>query len=303
VKTVKEWALHWLEVYAKPKVSYGTYSNYKMYVNNHIIPVLGHIKLQDVRPANIAKLYAEDKNTRGEPSSRASLRDIKTCLFGIFDTAIDNSLCGKNPAAKVPLPEKKQHEIQVYSPAQMQFIVDYLDKHKHGAYIAFLLYTGMRVGEMLSLMWSDIDTQNKTITIRRTLTKSEAGIVAGDGTKTRQVRTIPYDSVLEKHLDRLPKTGMFVFSRSNGEHHSHKTFETIYKRFINDLNSSLSDGEKIPYLSPHKCRHTFGTYLLRSGADIRVVQAVLGHTTIKTTEIYTHVNVDDLRDNIKKLKY
>jgi site-specific recombinase XerD len=56
-------------------------------------------------------------------------------------------------------------------------------------------------------------------------------------------------------------------------------------------------------MSPHKCRHTFATYMLRSGADIRYVQTLLGHSTIKTTEIYTEVDVDDLKANVAKLKY
>lgn len=303
VKTVGEWAAHWLEVYSKPKVSYGTYSNYKMYVNNHIIPKIGQVKLTDVRPAHIAKLYAEDKNKFDEPSSRAALRDIKTCLFGIFNTAMDNNLCTKNPAANVPLPDKGQQEIQVYTQKQMQHIVSFLEQHEYGPHIAFLLYTGMRIGEFLALMWSDIDRSSKTITVRRTVKKSEAGLIVGDSTKTKKVRVVPYDETLEKYLDKLPRSGLYVICRKSGEHHTHRTYDTIYKKFICALNESLADEEKVPYLTPHKCRHTFGTYMLRNGVDIRVVQALLGHTTIKTTEIYTHVNVDDLRDNIKKLKY
>lgn len=303
VKTVGEWAAHWLEVYVKPKISWGTYNNYRMYVRDHIVPALGVIRLTDVRPAHIAKLYANDKNKFGEPSSRAALRDIKTCLFGIFGTAIDNNLCNKNPAAKVPLPEKGQQEIQVYTEMQMQHIVGFLEQHEYGPHVAFLLYTGMRVGEFLALMWSDVDRINKTITVRRTVKKSESGLIVGDSTKTKKARVVPYDAALEIHLDKLPRTGLYVICRENGNHHTHKTYDTIYKRFIHTLNEGLSDEEQIPYLSPHKCRHTFGTYMLRNGVDIRVVQALLGHTTIKTTEIYTHVNVEDLRDNIRKLKY
>lgn len=56
-------------------------------------------------------------------------------------------------------------------------------------------------------------------------------------------------------------------------------------------------------MPPHKCRHTFATYMLRSGADIRAIQTLLGHATLKTTEIYTEVDVDDLKNNVKKLNF
>ena len=83
------------------------------------------------------------------------------------------------------------------------------------------------------------------------------------------------------------------------------TYVRLYKQFFADLNMQLEhDGiDAIPYMSPHKCRHTFATYMLRSGADIRAIQSILGHTTLKTTEIYTEVDVDDLKSNIAKLNF
>lgn len=305
VKTVGEWAAHWLEVYVKAKDSYSTYKDYKMYVDRHIIPAIGKVKLAEVRPAHIAKLYAEAKNRYGEELSRSSKGNIRICLNGIFETAIDNAICHKNPAANVQLPEKPPRRVKAFGRTQIACIVDYLDKHENGPLIAFLLYTGLRIGEFLSLMWSDIDTENKTLHVHRTLTKSEHGEVVKDITKTKRDRIVTYDESLEAHLNTLSHVGLYVVSREYGNHHTHRTYERLYKQFFADLNAQLEkeSADAIPYMSPHKCRHTFATYMLRSGADIRAIQSLLGHTSIKTTEIYTEVDVDDLKNNVSKLNF
>lgn len=305
VKTVKEWAVHWLEVYVKAKDSYSTYKDYKMYVDRHIVPAVGKIKLAEVRPAHIAKLYAEAKNRYGNELSRSSKGNIRICLNGIFETAVDNFLCHKNPVANVQLPEKPPRRIKAFNRTQISHIVDFLDKHEYGAHIAFLLYTGLRIGEFLSLLWSDVDDETKTLHVHRTLTKGEHGEVIKDLTKTKRDRIVTYDEALEKHLSALVRTGLYVVCQEDGRHHTHRTYERLYKQFFADLNIHLEKkkADAIPYMSPHKCRHTFATYMLRSGADIRAIQSLLGHTSIKTTEIYTEVDVDDLKSNVAKLNF
>jgi len=72
-------------------------------------------------------------------------------------------------------------------------------------------------------------------------------------------------------------------------------FNYRYKKFIK--------ASGVEYKSGHKCRHSFATYLLNSGVNIHVVRELLGHSDIATTQIYTHVNTEDLKDNIIKLKY
>ena len=69
-----------------------------MYVEKQIIPAIGKLKLSDVRPAHVSKIYGSVKNKKGQPLSRSALNMIRISLNGIFDTGIDNSLCTKNPA-------------------------------------------------------------------------------------------------------------------------------------------------------------------------------------------------------------
>lgn len=305
VQTLRQWAGHWLEVYKEPFVSWKVGRDYRMYVERHIVDavidkkVLGDLKLADIRPAHIAKLYAQKSGM-----SHSALNYMRISLNGIFATAIDNGLCVKNPAANVPLPETKAADIHAFTKSQVAQIIAHLDKHANGPYVALLLYTGLRIGELLALTWADIDTDSQVIHVRRSLTRDERGEVIGDTTKTKKERIIPYDDTLKKYLDLLPRHGLYVICRPDGSYYKHRGFDGLYYQFFDDLNAALpDDAEPIPRMSPHKCRHTFATYMLRSGTDIRYVQALLGHSTIKTTEIYTDVSVDDLRDNIKKLQF
>lgn len=305
VQTVRQWATYWLEVYKKPQVEWKVGKDYAMYVERHIVPAIGDLRLSDVRPANIAMLYANAKNRKNKPLSGSALNKLRITLNGIFETAIDNDLCQKNPVRKVPVPNREAAKIEVYTKSQMDFIVKNLPLHPAGPAVAFLLYTGLRVGEMLSLMWTDIDTDKKEIFVRRSLTRSEEGEVVGTHTKTKKDRIVPYDDALEQYLTMIPRVGLYVISRPDGRTHTHRSFDKVYYSFFEELNARLAEEEKepLPRLTPHKCRHTFATYLLRGGVDIRVVQMILGHSHIQTTEIYTQVDVEDIKNNISKLAY
>lgn len=318
VKTVSQWAEHWLEVYCQGKVSESTFSDYSMYIRKHILPAImrenkktgaivrfGDLNLNDVRPAHIAILYKSAKNKNGMPLSRSAMNNIRICLNAIFKTAMDNSLCKANPVQNITLPEKPPRAVKVFKRSHIKQIVAFLDEDENGPIVAFLLFTGLRIGELAALSWADIDADNQTIQVHRTLTRTAEGKKIKENTKTNRHRIVVFDSDLEKYLQKIPREGFYIFCREDGNHHTHSTLETRYKKFFSNLNEALAqDGaEPVPYLSPHKCRHTYATYMLRSGADIRAIQTLLGHTTLKTTEIYTEVDVDDLKDNVRKLKF
>ena len=124
------------------------------------------------------------------------------------------------------------------------------------------------------------------------------------GTKTNQIRFIPYNNYLQAVLDRLPRHSRFVLARNtrgSASHHTHSSFETAYYKFWDDLNATLE--EKIPRITPHKLRHTFATFLLRSDVDSYYVMTLLGHSVITTTQIYQHADINDLRKQVERLQF
>jgi len=344
VKTVTQWAEHWVELYKKPEPgkSAGAYKDYKMYISRHINPEIGKLKLNDVRPAHIKKLFRDSKTKpnrkypEGKPLSRSSAEKLLWALEGIFKTAIENRLCKQNPVVGIELPPKSPKAPSVFKRNHMSAIVKYLSEHEYGPFIALYLYSGLRPGEGFGLMWVDRDKENHTFHIRRSLTlveeEEKPGVFKHEitpGTKSEDESIVTYNTALDPLLDKIPKTGVYVMSRPVKfkddlgethviyEHHTHASYDELYYKFFDDLNCKITEraeeeskkiGEKIdpdliPRLTPHKMRHTFATYLRRSGVDLDDIRELLRHKSISTTQIYDTVDIEDKKASVSKLKY
>lgn len=291
VKTVSQWADKWLELYKKPSVEYSTYRNYQMYVENHIKPKLGALKLEQVRPAHIKQFLA----SLPVDMSQSAKRHINIALNGIFKSAVENHFCSENPVRPMPMPKADPEEIEVFTPEEISRIMERARTNPHAIYVLLPLYTGMRLSEMSALIWPNVDYKNGQIIVRTAMTRKEGGGYEPGPTKGKKTRVEPLDGSLLAAMQAVPVTGMYVLPGKNGEPMTPHQFEGRYKKFFKDSG--------IRYLTPHKCRHTYATYLIRGGADLRAVQKLLGHAHVVTTEIYTHVNLEDLKNNVKKLGY
>jgi integrase/recombinase XerC len=147
-----------------------------------------------------------------------------------------------------------------------------------------LLYaTGIRVGELCGLDIDDVDGHRRTVR------------VFGKGAKER---TVPYGTPAQQALDRwlggarqalaTPGSGPALFLGKRGRRIDQRAVRTL-------VHQQLRAVEDAPDLGPHGLRHTAATHLLEGGADLRSVQELLGHATLATTQIYTHVSVDRLK--------
>ena len=148
-----------------------------------------------------------------------------------------------------------------------------------------LLYgTGLRISELLSLTLNDIDTVNCTVRC------------IGKGDKERIVPINDYiisslNDYLEVRDELLKgKTTKELFLNRNGNKLSRKGFFKILKKLL--LEKGLN-----PNISPHTLRHSFATHLLEYGADLRVIQEMLGHSDISTTRIYTHITNNKIKED------
>jgi len=290
VVTVSDWAEKWLEIYKKGKVEYGTYHNYELYVKNHIIPDLGHLKLNNVRPAHIEEFFSHRTHL-----SESARRHIRIALRGIFETAVDNKYCISNPVKPQKSLKKPEETIKIFTLDQLEKLISDAKAHKFGAYVLIPLYTGMRLGELLALQWGDIDLKHGIITVRQSRAVAEAGGYENKTTKNRKVRAVDIGEKLNEILSGMPMTGLYLFSGELGRPISPVTYNRRYKEVFEETGNF--------YLSAHKCRHTYASELLHSGVDIRLIQELLGHTRISTTEIYTHVTLKDVKGSSDKLSY
>lgn len=321
VWTVQDWAKRWLKI-KKTKVCYGTYANYERYTNDYIIPSLGPMKLDFVRPYHIDDLFADSRVTK---LSRSAKNEIRVCLNGIFSSGVDNLLCKTNPVAKFSLGEAPPPKPpKFFTLEQVERIIPYAKTHKWGAYVLAALYTGLRSEELCGLMWSDVELDGPAphLWIHQVIAKEEApadAVLPKDktGKVKRQRRYELRDLTKSKHqrlvalsppgaalFKALPHTGPHVFPGIKGQ--DYLTPPQLARRFetvLRSLNATLPPKEQVPVYSPHKSRHTYGTHLLDSGANIRAVQSQMGHARLSTTQLYTHVDMDILTAAAAKLAY
>ena len=152
-----------------------------------------------------------------------------------------------------------------------------------------LYSTGCRISEMMALSWRDIDFTNGSV------------IVIGKGSKQRLCilgsRALEALTRLRRAAEEfVPDGGAAaspVFLGLKGERMTPRDAERRMKKW-------LTAAELPPDLSPHKLRHSFATHLLDAGADLRSVQEMLGHSSLATTQIYTHVSIERLKDEYAK---
>lgn len=302
VTTVGEWAEKWLETYVKGHVADGTYINYRSYTHNHVVPALGHLRFDMIKPVMIEEFF----NLRAQ-MSRSARNHILAALRGIFRTAIDNGYAVSDPTARIRLEKKTITEPTVWTASEIKALLEHLPLVEHGDLVQLLLYTGLRRGELVALQWNDVDMEQRTIVVRRSLSRQEDGGYALKSTKSGKERVIGIADPLAQLLLQMKSNGLYVVKnpRSPMMPLSVNTFERYYKATIKNVNKLLTAKgiAPVPELSIHKCRHTYATYLIKGGAAIRQVQKLLGHSTVAVTEIYAHVDTDDLVSAVTKIAY
>lgn len=291
------WALKWLETYKKGNCKEHTYNyTYRTNVENYLVPFFGKARLSDIRQIDVQRYFNEHKYL-----SENTLKRQKSILYSIFDEAIYNDLCIKNPVRNITYTSDKAAKVKkAYNLEQSNKAIDYakfrIDSKGLGVYI--ILNTGLRRGELLGLMWNDIDFINKTLSVRRAIEPDTTGIPADGELKTKSsLRTLPISDEFCDTLSKVSHDGKFVLSgKTKWGYTSIDGFNKQYKKFMTEMSDAL----KIDYLSPHELRHTYGTVLREKGIDLYTISRLLGHADSKITETtYVHNDVEVLRQRLQ----
>ncbi len=178
-------------------------------------------------------------------------------------------------------PSRKKHELPKYlTRAEVKRMFVSIDNPKHACIVKLLYGCGLCLNELLNLKISDIDSENMLIHIR--LSK---------GNKDRMVMLPPTLLPELRNYYKISHPKDYLFEGQDGGMYSAKSVQTIVK------TAATKAGITKP-VSPHILRHSFATHLLENGTDVRYIQQLLGHSSVKTTEIYTHIT-DIAKSNIK----
>lgn len=290
--TFAEWSEKWLIVYKKPTVSDNTYrKTYCYVVHNYLNPQFGKARLIDIRQMDIQMFFAKHSDL-----SESLLHKILITLCGIFDAAIENDLCLKNPAKNVSYTSvAEKQEKKVYTEEQIIIAKEYFAEDFFDIY--FILETGVRRGELLGIMWKDIDFAQKTLKIDRSIAEKKGGGIDIRPPKWNSYRTIPISTELCEKLKRFPRKSIYVFPNENDNVQCPRSWD---RKFNRHMKRFIEEHSCIPSLTAHELRHTRGTHLRRTGVDIYTIQQLLGHKDVNiTAQVYVHNDVETTRNAAK----
>lgn len=299
-KTIREIAVAWKE-YKRPYVKQSTMAAYVLILENHIIPYFGDsdsLHEKEVQAFVLQKL--------GSGLNTKSVKDILIVLKMVMKFGAKNEWMSyyewdiKYPTSSV------NKELEVLSVANHRTILNYIQTHFTftglGIYIS--LSTGLRIGEICALKWSDINVTDGTITVSRTIERIY--IIEGEEKHTELVinspktknscREIPMSKELlamVKPLKKVINDDFYVLTNDE-----RPTEPRTYRNYYNKLMSKLG----IPKLKYHGLRHSFATRCIEAGCDYKTVSVLLGHSNISTTlNLYVHPNMEQKKRCIAKV--
>jgi integrase/recombinase XerD len=237
-------------------------------------------------------LYLQQKVKKPVSSSRGEgYRVYYRTIKAAFNKAKDWGYVKENYFQKVKLPKKQQVNPMFIKSDQLLVICDHLKNETIKDIVVFAFYTGMRLNEIVNLRLKNVDLQNKVITV-------------GDDcftTKGRNQRFIPIsDEALTSILSQRERKIVFqmnkayLFCKDDGKRF---TGDYISKKF--KLACKIAGADQSIHF--HSLRHSFASNLVQKGVPLYTIKELLGHSSISTTEIYSHLNMDSLREAISKL--
>ena len=247
--------------------------------------------------------------------SPTTLQMLKSAAKQIFQLAIDSRIMDYNPADNVKIPKKTElPERRALTEEERQWIIDTPDFMQTAAMI--MTFAGLRRGELLALLWTDIDLDNKTINVCKAAEVVHGRFITKNMTKTQAgMRTVYIPQLLADYLRTVDrKNNLYVCPAPEGAIFYTKTWNRKWDSYIAKLNRKYGDfsgciikeNEKLPIVIPHFtahwCRHTFITMLYLAGVDVLTAKEQAGHNDIRTTmSIYTHLDGQYKQKNMNKL--
>lgn len=241
---------------------------------------LNRITKEDIKSYLTLLLNKEEKNSTVS-------RHISS-LKSFYKYMKANDYVSVNPAFNIKYPKKEKSLPKFVAYNELEEIIKISKQGEYGIrnnLIIELMYsTGIRVSELVNIKLSDIDYQNKRI---RILGKGSYERIVYYGDYTKDALKLYIDSSRKKLLNG--KTNDYLILNKNGEKITTRAIEQLVDKIIKETSLKIK-------ISPHTLRHTFATHLLDNGCDLRSVQDLMGHKSINSTEVYTHVTSERLKN-------
>ncbi len=294
--TVEEWNEIWINNYCKGYLKEKTVNGYANVIKNYINPFLGDFRLKDLTKL-VCQQYIMDVYENGrvhkkresdldEGLSSRTVKSIKIVFHASLQKAVEEEIIEKNPTDKLNLPKGRERGMRTLTKEESNRLLE--EAYNSGCFEFYYLEltTGLRLGEILALEWTDLDSNNQTITVDKQVQRIN-GVQKVETPKTRQsIRTIAISKGCVKALEKLKKqqargTKLMFPSPATGTYRDKNAVLRQLKRMLKRAN--------LPDVRFHDLRHTCATIALEEGVDIKTVSAMLGHTDCGfTMNTYVH---------------
>jgi integrase len=277
-----------------------TLERYRELAEQQIIPHLGTVLLQRLRPAQIQRWHGVLRQQGGEGGRALSARTVghaHRVLHAALARAANAEIVGRNVAAVVHPPRVEPGEIQILAPPQMAEVLARLQEHVLAPLVVLALGTGMRRGEVCGLRWGDVDLDGALLRVERSLEETKAGLRLKPPKSRHGRRTIALPAAAAEALrahrrrqaeQRLalglgrPGAADWVFGRADGSPRSPDNLSRDWRRAVKALD--------LPPVRFHALRHAHASALIAAGVDVLTISRRLGHgTPAFTLTVYGHL--------------
>lgn len=297
-------------MYMSNSLKQSTYNSYESYIRVHLKPALGHIQLKDLNARLLQQFYNYKMEVEGLASK--TVININLFLHKVLSHAMAEGLILSNPAEAINLSRGQKPQIEILTREEQAILIRGSYKFRYGIFVRLVLFTGLRVGELLGLMWEDIDFTGSMLYVRRTLSrtlnrlnKKKRPTTPGEATteiviqtpkSENSVRSIPLlPSLCRKLLqwraiqaqdkmtmgERYVESGMIV-TAPDGRYIEPRTFADYYHQIL--------EGCGLRHFTFHALRHTFATRAMEQGMEAKTLSMLLGHYSVSfTLDTYAHV--------------
>ena len=301
-QTFREYAEYVIDLKERNGAKHKTISSYR-YLAERVYPVIGEIKLKDLRVSHLNNLYSQlqedGQNKRGGRLSAKSVIEHHRFISAVLAQADKEMLIPFNPATKATLPKMERKTPNYFQPEDIAAIREALEHEspKWKMLVHLLLITGARRGEVLGLKWSAVDFERNQVHICNNVLYSPDRGIYEDTPKTAtsdRFVTLPAETMklLRQYkafqtmecyrLGEYYQDRGFLFAQDNGGPMHPDSVTTWLDRFAKRNN--------LPHINPHAFRHTMASMLFFNGVDDISVSKRLGHAQVSTTtDIYGHI--------------
>lgn len=302
-----DWLDFWYQQYAKQTLRPTTQSGYENMIYNHIITDIGKIPLNKLTQNDLQQFYARLKNggrkvrteLYGKGLSDRMVRGCHAMCRKALEKAVADGIIRINPAIGCKLPPKKAKEMQVLTREEMQRFMAQAKADGYFELFLLELCTGMRRGEIVALLWDDLNIQTGELHICRQATTVHGNIhICAPKTKS-SIRTLilPPDivKILAEYKKRINSRWMFPSPvKEDAPYHPSAV------RKVLDRTLKRAECKHVRF---HDLRHTFATNALANGMDVKTLSAIIGHISSETTlNIYTHITDNMQRSAANKIE-